>query len=251
MGEKSLLFIWQDPKTHLYFHVGTLSYDGNIYKFEYTHQSKAERRVHDAIKHGYILHPIFPELEKEYASKKLFSTFARRIPSKNRIDYADVLKELSLPNDADKMDLLRATRGVSGKNPYSFDEPLRLIKENVLFNHFYINGMRHKNLPENWHTLIQIGEKLKLEPEPNNEFDANAVKILTQNNVHLGYVPGVYAKAINALLERGLTTEIIVTNINLDQAPQNWVKVSFKSILDQKDSTATIIELEGLVTPAA
>lgn len=111
--------------------------------------------------------------------------------------------------------------------------------------------MRHSGLPENWQNLIQIGEELILKPEPNNLKDSNAVKIITQNNVHLGYVPGVYAKAIKELIKRGTETNITVKEINLNHTPQNWVKVSFQSILNRGDSTTTIIELEGLIAPAA
>lgn len=251
MGIKSLLFIWQDEKTSLYFHVGTLTYDGDLYKFEYTHHGKAKRKVYDAIEHGYTLHPTFPKLKKKYESKKLFSTFARRIPSKSRIDFDNVLKNLSLPKNADEMDILQATRGIAGKSPYSFDEPLQLNDGNTLSNHFYINGMRHSELPDNWHNLIQIGDELILKPEPNNSVDSNAVKVITQENVHLGYVPGVYAKAIKALIKRGIDTKIMVKEINLNHTPQNWVKLSFQSILNKEDSTTTIIELEGLIAPVA
>src|SRR5690625_2576584 len=164
MNTKSLLVVWRDEGTCLYFHVGTLTYNGRIYTFEYTHHSQADRKVKDAIDHGYTLHPAFPQLTKKYESEKLFSAFARRIPSKSRIDYQQVLKNLSLPKDADQMDILRATRGMIGNNPYFFDEPLRLIDGNILSNHFYISGMRYRGISENWYTSVQKGDELILEP---------------------------------------------------------------------------------------
>lgn len=84
----------------------------------------------------------------------MFPAFARRIPSPNRIDYEDILNELSLPNDADQMDILCATRGMIGKNPYFFAEPLYLINDKILTNHFYISGMQYSKLPNNWHLLV-------------------------------------------------------------------------------------------------
>lgn len=251
MDIKSLLLIWRDEKSSLYFHVGTLTYDGYVYKFEYTHQSKVERRVNDAINHGYTLHPAFPRLTKKYESEKLFPAFARRIPSRNRIDYEEVLKQLSLPKEADQMNILRATRGIVGNNPYFFDEPLRLVNNNMLTNCFYISGMRYSDLPENWYSSIQKGEELILEPDLNNTVDPNAVKISTKNKVRLGYVPGVFAKAIGALLERNVKMNVIIDEINPTYTPQWWLRVNFKSTLEQEQSTKDILELDGLVLFAA
>lgn len=247
MNNKSLLLIWQDEESRLYFHVGTLNYNGSLYQFEYTHQIKADRRVHDAINYGYTLHPAFTNLTKKYESKKLFPAFARRIPSPNRVDYGDVLKALSLPKDADEMDLLRTTRGMMGKNPYSFYEPLRLIDGNVLMNNFYINGMRHSELANHWYETIEIGEELYLERDLKNPKDPNAVKVLTSDQMQLGYVPGVFAKAVSALLERKVTMSVVVEDMKPTFSPQWWVHVNFKSVLEQTDLPEGIDELAGLV----
>lgn len=251
MTTKSLLLIWRDANSKLYFHVGTLTYDGHVYTFEYTFRSKATRRVHDAIEHGYTLHPAFPNLNKTYVADKLFSAFARRIPSSNRLDYNEVLKKLSLPAHADQMDILRATRGMTGRNPYIFDEPLRLTSDNVLKNKFYISGMRYSELPENWSSMIQKGDELVLKPDVNNAYDANVVKILTQNKLVLGYVPAVFAKAIRALLDREAEMNVVVNEINSNYSPQWWIQIDFQSVLEKNHIAKDIVELEGLFTDAA
>lgn len=251
MEMKSLLLIWRDRISRLYFHIGTLTYDGKIYQFEYTHQIEGERRVHDAINHGYSLHPAFPDLMKKYKSEKLFPAFARRIPSEDRVDYKEVLQELGLPKSASKMDLLRATRGMVGKDPYFFDEPLHLHDQNILSNYFYISGMRYIDLPKNWNFTLKKGDKLYLEQAPSNPVDPNAVKILTKNGIHLGYVPGVFAKAISALIERKVQTNVYVDEIKPTFSPQWWIRVKFESILDQSQTTEEIDSLKGLVVSAA
>lgn len=251
MSIKSLLLVWRDAKSKLYFHVGTLTYDGFEYIFEYTYQSQAERKVMDAIQYGYNLHPAFPVLNETYKSTKLFSAFARRIPSENRLDYKEVLKRLSLPKDADSMDLLKATRGMIGGNPYFFDEPLRLDKDNILSTSFYVSGMRYQDLSEDWYYNIRQGEVLKLTPDDGNPFDSNAVQILTNDEKRLGYVPGIFSKAIKALLEREVEMKLVVEKINPTYAAQWWVQVCFKSKLDQTQSTRDIQELQGLVMQVA
>lgn len=76
----------------------------------------------------------------------MFPAFVRRISTKSRVDYDKVLGKLSLPKDADQMDILRATREMIGKNLYLFDEPSRMFDGNILNNHFYISGMRYSKL---------------------------------------------------------------------------------------------------------
>src|SRR5690625_6287851 len=104
---KSLLVNWRDKKTTLYFHIGTLNYDGQSYTFEYTHHSMGSRKIHDAFECGYKLHPAFTELEKKYKSDVLFPAFDRRVPSSDRVNYLEILDDLGLPLEADRMDIDR------------------------------------------------------------------------------------------------------------------------------------------------
>lgn len=46
---------------------------------------------------------------------------------------------------------------------------------------------------EDWNQI-----KIILEPEPTNEYDPNAVKILA-NGIHIGYIPAMVAEAFNGL----------------------------------------------------
>src|SRR5699024_4073333 len=112
-----------------------------MYTFEYTHHSKANRKVNDALKRGYCLHPAFLDLKKKYVSSKLFLAFNRRIPSKAPVDYKKILEDLKLPADADRMDILCKTRGIISSDPYFFEEPLKDNEASTeLTTHFYIMG---------------------------------------------------------------------------------------------------------------
>lgn len=252
-GIKSLLVIWRDKISTLYFHVGTLTYDGHVYRFEYTHHCKANRKVHDAIDHGYRLHPAFVELEKKYESKSLFPAFDRRVPSDDRVDYAEILKDLNLPPNANRMDLLRETRGIISSDPHFFEEPLVLDENNRLSNHFYVNGMRHRDdLPKDWDSLVRKGDRLKLEPEKNNIYDPYAIKLKTEDGLWLGYIPGVHAQAITALIERDIKVILTVDETRPAYAPQWWVRVSLEASLGKiRDNSLEKDELEGLVFRAA
>lgn len=249
---KSLLVVWKDFKTNLYYHVGTLNYDGEKYMFVYTIQSSSHRKVREAIRNGYRPHPAFPDLHKEYVSNKLFLAFDRRIPSKDRMDYDEILESLGLPKDADRMDILRETRGMISGDPYSFEEPLRLYDNQLLESNFYINGMRHQNLGTDWFQKIKSGDLLYAVPEKDNDVDPYAVRIETSSGLRLCYIPGIYAQAVSALIENDIPIKLTVQNIQPNKAPQWWVHVHLKSQLNLQALTKNSKrELEDLILKVA
>jgi hypothetical protein len=249
---KSLLVLWKSKKTTLYYHIGTLTYDGMKYIFQYTHHDDAHRKVREAIRDGYRLHPAFPDLEKEYCSRSLFYAFDRRIPSDSRVDYDAILNELNLPRTADRMDVLRATRGTLSGDVYSFEEPLGLSKDDHLKSHFYITEMRHRKLPEDWPSRIIAGDQLRAIREADNEYDQYAVQITTMDGIQLGYIPGVYAQAVSALLRQNIHVTLTVTETRPAYAPQWWVKVNlFADIKTNNPGGFNDRELAGLILKTA
>lgn len=56
---------------------------------------------------------------------------------------------------------------------------------------------------------VEENDKLKLEADPNNEFDANAIKVLSPYGKQIGYLNKDIAEKVKPALEHG--TEIHVT----------------------------------------
>lgn len=77
---------------------------------------------------------------------------------------------------------------------------------------------------------LQIGEELVLEKEPTNEFDKNAIKVLTEDGYHIGYIPKKLCRMFNDILV-GCEYRVLVNKIvNASSAPYVHVKVE---ILDE------------------
>ena len=245
---KSLLVVWKNKENELYYHIGTLNYDGKSYNFEYTYRSKSTRNVIEAQREGYRLHPAFPELKKTYQSETLFPAFNRRIPDTSRLGYYEILKEFSLPTTADRMDVLRETRGKIAGDPYSFEEPLRLNGDKLSTN-FYISGMRHRNhLPENWEDYFSVGDLLFAEIEQDNEYDSYAVKIITDNGTHIGYIPGIYAQAVHSLLNQAVPIELQIRQLRPNFAPQWWMRVELTATIELESGNHSYVNnLDGLI----
>lgn len=226
---KTLLVVWQDEISRTFYTIGILSYYNKNYEFTYTSTKQGERKLGDALKQGYMIHPAFPETDKVYRSKNLFPAFERRIPSPDRLDFEDILYDLDLDKDASKMAILQATRGRLANDSYSFEQPLRKEKDEKLHSSFFIHGMRYNNLSENWDSGLTENMLLKLKLEPENRIDKNAVAIYTMDEKKLGYVPAFYSQAVFSLIKNGALPTIRIININEKSHPHWWVKVSFES----------------------
>lgn len=247
---KSLLVIWQNKETNLYYHIGTLNFDGVQYLFTYTHHNDSHRTVREAMRNGYFLHPSFPKIDQTYKSQTLFPAFDRRIPSPQREDFKKILEDLGLTIQSDKMDILRVTRGKLSGDTYSFEQPLRL-HDKIIRLDFHIKGMRHRNLPENWDSLVKKGDHLRLSLEPTNPFDPKAVRIETASGIHLGYVPGFYTEAINSLLNYNTKPTLIIKDIRPESSPQWWVQTEFTCDISMHDNQfIQKVNLSGIIQAA-
>lgn len=235
----TLLVVWQDTNSRLYYHVGTLSYYNDHYEFIYTNYGAGQRKLKDALENGYMLHPAFPDATKVYKSNVLFPAFDRRLPSPDRSDFKAIMSDLGLNESSTKMDFLQQTRGRLANDTYSFEQPLRRENNGKLYSSFFVHGMRHRNLPDEWPTWIAHNEQVKLVQEATNPQDPHAVGVFTQGGKHLGYVPGFYSKAIFSLLENNAEPTVRVIYINEKSTPHWWLKVNFECEVPSIQDTAS------------
>ena len=70
---------------------------------------------------------------------------------------------------------------------------------------------------------LELDSELTLEPEPTNNYDPNAVKIMYKEN-HLGYVPKVVSASISALLE-DKELKVQITELNKEGKTWNMCRV--------------------------
>jgi hypothetical protein len=60
---------------------------------------------------------------------------------------------------------------------------------------------------------LAVGSPLRLEREPDNEFDPNAIKIMTLDGVQLGYLNEYRAETIFALMDQGHSYQAVVSSV--------------------------------------
>ena len=81
---------------------------------------------------------------------------------------------------------------------------------------FFIAGVQFRT-PKDKEALLVVkeGDMLRLDPEPTNPYDPNAVKIVDQgNSFHFGYVPKKYSSEVAAALEVGTELECKIVTHN-------------------------------------
>ncbi len=128
----------------------------------------------------------------------------------------------------DEFELLSKSEGRLPIDTYSFINPI-FPEDRTVQRDFHIMGIRHYAPCQgddcNLLTELKIGDDLFFEAEPENQYDTNAIKIVTDDQKLLGYVPRYYSPAILEYLHKGMSYSCKVININLSHDCSECVKV--------------------------
>lgn len=201
-----LCLLWQDVESRQWFHVANLTRNSDgTYSFAYE-KEESNKGLDEAIRHGYRLHPSFEDITKEYFSKKVFSTFDRRLPNFKRKDYQNLYKELGLSVESSVFDILTLTGGILKTDSYEFVEPIKLDSDNKYEISFYLRGWRHYNDSD---SILNYTDNLSLEIDEGNQYDENAVYVLKNKEKRIGYIPSFYSEFMkNKVLEKNLEYDL-------------------------------------------
>lgn len=218
--EKDFLYlIWKDPRTRKNFTVGKLT-RGETYIFQYCEEYTTAK------KYGWRGLQAFPE-EKVYESKTLFPVFSSRVPDPKRRDIEKILAKYGLKK-FDAYDLLKKNGGRLPIDTYEFINPIFGDDEKIR-QEFFVMGVRHSSLCGGKDCAllpkVAVGDFLILEPEPENEEDSSAIRIMTNAGEKLGYVPRYYNQVILERLSRGITYSCHVTEVNRSKICSECIKV--------------------------
>ena len=95
---------------------------------------------------------------------------------------------------------------------------------------FNVAGVQFHKL-KTVHTDINEGMQLDLVPEPENEYDPNAVAIKF-NDTMLGYVPKKFSAEVAAILE---TTGASCKVTKLDMAMKPWEQLEVEIVMEDSE----------------
>lgn len=104
---------------------------------------------------------------------------------------------------------------------------------------FFIAGVKFHRAKECIDKLT-IGTELNMIPEPDNKYDSNAVMLIFDSEIEtymLGYVPAKISGQVSAFLETGDFPVCLITELNPEGKPWEWIKVVIKEDNDEEEST--------------
>lgn len=144
-------------------------------------------------------YPGFPDFDKEY-TQNVIEAFSARLPARSRGDFQRFLDywEIEDPDISD-FDLLSITGGQLQTDHFEFVDPhetkrsAQFLSELAGFVHYAADSLLRS---------LERGTPLQLEPEPDNKWDVNAVKVLHQGE-RMGYIKKIHARTISNAIKEG------------------------------------------------
>ena len=220
--DDELLLVWKDPETRNRFVIGRLWKNDNGYYFEYIRENEKERgSVDSAIRFGYEPFKRFSDLSKIYHSAALFIPFLNRLPVKERKN--------------NPFELLKKTGGKLNTDTLEFMQGIEVKekKRSVLFN---IAGWRYYQGEKALENL-EVGKRIILKLEKDNMYDSHAIEVWNKNERYkLGYVPAIYSRYIDKLVEENCY-DAVIKEVNPNQSADEIVKIEFTGIMVQPKIT--------------
>jgi len=190
----SLFVLWSEPSAGRRSVIGRLWRDQGEYFFQYDADG-----VREAEAEGFKLLPEFPLVQPfPYRSRYLFSTFAQRIPSPKRPDYAAMLAAWGVSGD-DQLELLAISGGIQETDSVELSE-YRAATDQLM------EPLRFRMASERFFPAaaeLHPGDVLDLRRDPQNPMDPCATWLVLRSGVPVGYVPRPYSSLVAHHLEVG------------------------------------------------
>ena len=155
-------------------------------RFAYTIDEQKAKEI------GFVPYPDFPDLRKEY-NQNVLDVFALRLTKSERPDikkYYDFW-EIDAAHQQDKFFILAQTQGLVATDNFEFLADYYPVKELSFVSE--ICGLSHQSLASD---MLAVGDVLRWELEPKNEYDKFAVKVF-KGDVFLGYIKTVHNKVFS------------------------------------------------------
>ena len=220
MSERTLFLAWQDDSSRQWFPMGRLDADvgKDFYRFRYIGGAK---RAKQAVGFPPLLE--FPDLQKDYRSSELFPLFQNRVMNRKRPDFAEYLRSLDLPDEADSIEILSTNGGRRETDSYEVFPKIEKDGDGRFRCRFFLHGSRYvKAAAQERIRDLRHREPLQVILEQDNPATGLAVQIRTMDDHKIGWSPHYIARDLgNAIAERPDDYHAMVVRLNRPPVPMN------------------------------
>ncbi|HTV20517.1 MAG TPA: HIRAN domain-containing protein [Polyangiaceae bacterium] len=222
----ALYVAWRNSDTRRIYPVGRLLrlVEPAGYEFAYIEGALV------ASQNGFQPFLAFPDLHKLYRSHELLPFFKNRILSRSRPEYAGYVAALDLALDAaetEPMTLLavsggrRATDLVELFPDWSPDASPASSPSRGISAKFLLRGVQYIAGAEERIQTLRAGDRLRPVPDVKNAVNPRAVKLHTDDDVWIGFVPDYLASRVRQLLDGNVALEVRVQRVNPPPVPSH------------------------------
>jgi len=219
VGQARLYVAWQNPDTRSVEPVGRLDRlmtDGTAL-YEYAYLRRAETVV------DFRPFVEFPDFAQRYRSNELFPLFENRLMARRRPDFAEFARSLGLEVNADPFELLARTEGRRQTDTVEvFPEPY--LDASVAHCHFLVHGIRYFPEAQDAIDSLQVGDRLRVMFDCQNEFDAFAVALRDDSRHLIGWVPQYLTALVREPIQElgPQSVDVQVEHIGSREAPAHF-----------------------------
>ncbi|MBX3179280.1 MAG: HIRAN domain-containing protein [Candidatus Hydrogenedentes bacterium] len=208
-----LVVVHQDPQSRRWFPVGRLSFDGELYHFQYT---RGAVEAHAA--GAFLPFGVMKDLEADYRSRKLFPLFQNRVMPRSRPEYADYTRWLlGAPGELTPLEELGrsgAARATDNIQLYPVPRPV----DGYYRMSFFAHGVRH--LPQAAQAVIgeqAAGTRLFLMRDIQNARDPDGLALRTESPIALvGYCPRFLCTDFMKIVREDQEAIVVLAQVNSD-----------------------------------
>lgn len=209
----SLWLTWQPNPGASRYLVGQFKSINGLVTFEYRTETSEFKKAQEK---GFVGFPSF-KINREVYEDRVLEPFLRRLPPKSRTDFEEYLQSHMLPSNIKGNDLsLLAHTGAKFPGDGFCILP-DLSSFNGKFEYLLeVAGTRYRDKAD--FESISVGEPVDFVPEPENEYDENAIKIFHKAG-HIGYVNRVLCEP---LLQKIKKKKLVASIAKISKIDENY-----------------------------
>jgi hypothetical protein len=209
-----LYVAWRDPRSRKILPVARLlRLEDGEYEFVYV------KGIEEAEKVGFEPFLAFPERNVAYRSETLPPFFSNRVMSSSRPDFEEYVRNLGLEGVTEPFTVLAANDGRRSTDQVEVFPDLRADRAGRVYGRFLVRAVRHVANAEERIKSAATGDRLYCVRDVQNEHNASAIALRTQEHAIVGYCPDYLAQRVTLLLEQDPELLVTIERINPPPAP--------------------------------
>jgi hypothetical protein len=188
---------WRNRPLRLISPVAVLDHSASGYRFQYLPSVRTDVE-------GFRPFIGFRDLDRVYESSRLWPFFDLRVMDPKRPDFPEYVRQLGLPPDASRLDILSRSGGEQKGDSVLLVEAPAVADDGATESIFLARGSRYAGPETQTSTAVehlQAGSELSIVDDTANEANADALLLTTSDGVPVGWVPDLlidYARQVRA-----------------------------------------------------